>query len=123
MVSVLLAASLSLFTFEFNMNNSATTLCHTISQSGEGITGVGAIGVLGDYQRGVLCTCSAAHGAFSMCWWSGTESIISNNCSESCVCVILLTSEGVWEQGLLGVRFVFEDDLVIVLGLLDAMVD
>ena len=122
MVSVFLAVSLSLFAFEFNMNNSATTLCCTITRSGEGITGVGAIGVLGDYQRGVLCTCSAAHGAFSMCWWSGAESSVSNNRSESCVYVTLITSEG-GQEGLLGVGFVFEDDLVVVLGVLDAMVD
>ena len=83
---------------------------------------MGAIGVLGDYHQGVLCTCSAAHGAFSMCWWSGAESSVSNNRSESCVCVTLLTSEGD-QEGRLGVGLVFEDDLVVVLGVLDAMVD
>ena len=121
MVSVFLAVSLSLFAFEFNMNNSATTLCCTITRSGEGITEVGAIGVLGDYQRGVLCTCSAAHGAFSMCWWSGAESSVSNNHSESCICVTLLTSEGVWE-GLLGVGSVFNDGDLPELGVFDSIV-
>ena len=103
MVSVFLAVSLSLFAFEFNMNNSATTLCCTITQSGEGITGVGAIGVLGDYHQGVLCTCSAAYVAFRLCWWSGAESSVSNNRSESCVYVTHLTSEGGQEGWLIGV--------------------
>ena len=53
---------------------------------------------------------------------SRLDSGLSNNHSESCVCVTHLTSEG-GQEGLLGVGFVFEDDLVVVLGVLDAMVD
>ena len=54
---------------------------------------------------------------------SWPESGLSNNYSESCVCVTHLTSEGTSWEGRLGVGFVFEDDLVVVLGILDAMVD
>ena len=57
-----------------------------------------------------------------MFWWSELESGVSNNRSESCVCDTNLISEED-REGLLGVGFVFEDDLVVVSGVLDAMAD
>ena len=53
---------------------------------------------------------------------SWLDSGLSNNHSESCVCVTHLPSEEGWE-GLLGIGAVFEDDLVVDVGVLDAMVD
>ena len=50
------------------------------------------------------------------------ESGVSNKCSEFCVYVTHLTPEGI-QGGLLGVGIEFEDDLVVFLGVLDAMVD
>ena len=47
---------------------------------------------------------------------------LSNNRLESCVCDTTLISEED-REGLLGVGFVFEDDLVVVSGVLDGMVD
>ena len=45
-----------------------------------------------------------------------------DNRSESCVCVTHLPSEEGWEE-MLGIGAVFEDDLVVDVGVLDAMVD
>ena len=63
---------------------------------------------------------SRVYGSVVMLSW--LDSGLLNNRSESCVCVTHLTSKG-GREGLLGVRLVFEDDLVVVSGVLDVMVD